>query len=278
MDSAADSSKCNACKDGVQQPFPFTMAFQPILDVHSVSVFAYEALVRGPQGQSAYSVLNQVTPENRYSFDQNCRVAAITLAARLGLAETGALLSINFMPGAVYSPVACIQLTLKTARSTGFPLSQLIFEITENEEVVDHAHLHSIAQEYRRQGLKIALDDFGAGYSGLNLLADLTADIVKLDMELTRNIHLRPAATAIVGSMVGLARTLGFRLVAEGVETVEEFAMLRACGVSLMQGYLFAKPAFEALPDFTMPSVPLDLPFLLPPSPLVSAAPFQLIG
>ena len=144
MGSTTDSSKCSACKDGVQQPFPFTMAFQPIVDIHAGSPFAYEALVRGPEGQSSYSVLSQVTPENRYSFDQNCRVAAITLAARLGLAETGAFLSINFMPGAVYSPVACIQLTLKTARATGFPVSQLIFEITENEEVVDHPHLHSI--------------------------------------------------------------------------------------------------------------------------------------
>ena len=65
------SQKCTACKDGVSQPFPFTMAFQPIVDVTSNSVFAYESLVRGPEGQSAYSVLSQVTDENRYAFDQN---------------------------------------------------------------------------------------------------------------------------------------------------------------------------------------------------------------
>ena len=168
------------------------MAFQPIVDVNTRSVFAYEALVRGLQGQGAGSILSQVTPENRYAFDQNCRVKAITLAAQLGLPSTGAHLSINFMPGAVYSPVACIQLTLKTAASVSFPISKLIFEITENEEVVDHGHLYSIAGEYHNQGLKIALDDFGAGYAGLNLLADLPADIIKLDMALTRNIHQAP--------------------------------------------------------------------------------------
>ncbi len=231
------------------------MAFQPIVDITSNSVFAYEALVRGTEGQSAYSILSQVTPENRYAFDQNCRVTAITMAARLGLANTGAALSINFMPGAVYSPVACIQLTLKTAREFGFPTSRLIFEITENEEVVDHGHLRSIAQEYRRQGLKIALDDFGAGYSGLNLLSDLPADIIKLDMALTRNLHQRPAAQAIVRSMVNLADTFGSHLVAEGIETMEEFTAVRDSGINLMQGYLLAKPGFETLPTFTLPSL-----------------------
>jgi EAL domain-containing protein (putative c-di-GMP-specific phosphodiesterase class I) len=230
------------------------MAFQPIVDVTSNSVFAYEALVRGPEGQSALSVLSQVTEQNRYAFDQNCRVKAITLAARLGLAEAGAHLSINFMPGAVYSPVACIQLTLKTARDCGFPASRLIFEVTENEQVLDPSHLASIVTEYQRQGFHVALDDFGASYSGLNLLADLPANIIKLDMQLTRNLHHRPTAAAIVRHMVLLGQTIGSKIVAEGIETAEEYTVLRDCGVSLMQGYLFARPAFEALPTFQLPS------------------------
>lgn len=241
-------TKCGGCKDGLQQPFPFSMAFQPIVDVEAGRVFAYEALVRGLQGESAASVLQQVTKENRYAFDQMCRVQAITLAHTLGLERTGAKLSINFLPGAVYSPAACIQLTLRTARSVGFPLDRLIFEITEMEEVVDKPHLKRIAEEYRKHGFQIAIDDLGAGHSGLNLLADLKADIVKLDMELTRDIHLRPAALAIVRSMVGLCASLETLMVAEGVETREEYDALRRCGVRFMQGYLFAKPGFEALP------------------------------
>jgi EAL domain-containing protein (putative c-di-GMP-specific phosphodiesterase class I) len=251
------SSQCTACKDGVDQPFPFSMAFQPIVDFDSDSVFAYEALVRGPNGESAATVLSQITPVNRYAFDQNCRVQAITLAARLGLAGSGAHLSINFMPGAVYSPVACIQLTLRTALAAGFPTSRLIFEVTENEQVIDPHHLQSIATEYRRQGFKVAIDDFGASYSGLNLLADLRTDYIKLDMQLTRNLHQRPAALAIVTHMVSLAQALGSKIIAEGVETIEEFTALRSCGVSLMQGYLFAKPAFEALPAFNIPVLPM---------------------
>jgi EAL domain-containing protein (putative c-di-GMP-specific phosphodiesterase class I) len=247
------SKGCFACKDGTEKPFSFTMAFQPIVDVVTGWVYAYEALVRGPNGEGAGTVLGQITPENIYAFDQHCRVAAITLAARLGLADTGASLAINFMPGAVYSPAACIKLTLETARQVGFPYRQLIFEISEAEQVKDKAHLQSIVSEYRRLGFKVALDDFGAGHSGLNLLADFPTDIIKLDMELTRDLSRRPTAMKIVKSMVELAASLKSELVAEGVETVEEFDALEQCGITLMQGYLFARPGFEMLPKITLP-------------------------
>lgn len=232
---------------------PFSMAFQPIVDVQARRIFAYEALVRGPQNESAYSVLSQVTEENRYSFDQSCRVEAITQASRLGLAGTGALLSINFMPGAVYSPAACIQLTLRTARELDFPMNRLIFEITEGEKVRDTGHLKDIVHEYHRHGFQVALDDFGAAYSNLNLLAELPADVLKLDMNLIRNIDQRLDAHRIVRSMVLLCHELGTRIIAEGVETEGEYSVLRECGISLMQGYLLAKPAFEELPVFSIP-------------------------
>jgi EAL domain-containing protein (putative c-di-GMP-specific phosphodiesterase class I) len=229
------------------------MAFQPIVDVETCRVFAYEALVRGPEGQSAESVLNQVTPGNRYAFDQHCRVKAITLASQLQLARTGARLSINFMPGAVCTASSCIQLTLKTARECGIALERLIFEITEAEEVRNPAHLRNVVEEYRRHGFQVALDDFGAGYCGLNLLAEFPTDIIKMDMNLTRNLDRRPAALAIVKQMVELAHTLGSTVIAEGIENLQEYDALRACGIHLMQGYLFAKPALEALPSFSLP-------------------------
>ncbi len=245
---------CNACKDGVSSPFPFTMAFQPIVNTATGAVYAYEALVRGPQNQSAGEILAKVTPENRYSFDQNCRVRAIELASRLGLPATGALLSINFMPGAVYSPAACIQLTLRTARELQFPLDRLIFEITEAEQVRDSGHLESIVTEYRKHGFRLALDDFGAGYSSLNLFASLSTDVLKLDMELTRNLHLRPTALAVVKSVVALASSLGAHVIAEGIETLDEYEAVRDCGIHLIQGYLLARPAFEALPEVNLPT------------------------
>ena len=137
----------------------------------------------------------------------------------------------------------------------GLPHDRLIFEVTETEHVSDRHHLNRIVTEFRRHGFRIAIDDFGAGISGLNLLADLRSDILKLDMELTRNLHHRPAAHAIVRSLVQLCITLGVQLVAEGIETVSEYVTLRAAGIRLMQGYLLARPGLECLPAVHVPSV-----------------------
>jgi EAL domain-containing protein (putative c-di-GMP-specific phosphodiesterase class I) len=246
-------SACNACKDGHNEPFPFTMAFQPIVNVETGRVYAYEALARGPEKQSAGFVLSQVNDQNLYSFDQSCRVKAITLAAQLGLAQSGAMLSINFMPGAVYSPAACIKLTLNTASALAFPLDRLIFEIVEVEKVASPQHLMDIFNEYRKCGFRVALDDFGAGWAGLGLLADVPADAVKLDIDLIRGIHKRPRALAIVESIALLSESLHFNVVAEGVETFDEYHALRDCGIKLMQGYLFARPGFESLPTVILP-------------------------
>ncbi|RXH58232.1 EAL domain protein [Granulicella sibirica] len=132
-------------------------------------------------------------------------------------------------------------------------MERLIFEITETERVKDKAHLRSIVEEYRRQGFKVALDDFGSGYSELNMLADLQIDYLKLDIDLVKKVHKRPSALLIVKSIVALTKALGMEMLAEGVETLEEFETLRDCGVRLMQGYFFAKPAFETLPPVTWP-------------------------
>jgi EAL domain-containing protein (putative c-di-GMP-specific phosphodiesterase class I) len=111
------------------------MAFQPIVDTSTGRPFAYEALVRGVDGAGAASILSQITDENRYSFDQAYRVKAIETALAAGLLESDARLSINFLPNAVYSPMACIQLALETAHAAGLPINRLIFEFTENEEI-----------------------------------------------------------------------------------------------------------------------------------------------
>jgi EAL domain-containing protein (putative c-di-GMP-specific phosphodiesterase class I) len=249
------SRRCSACKDGIRKPMAFSMAFQPIVDTVAGRVYAYEALVRGPSGESSETVLSQVNEHNLYEFDQSCRIQAITLASKVGLVHTGACLAINFLPGAVYSPAACIRLTLNTAEECSFPADRLIFEVSEKEHVNDPDHLQSIADEYSKHGFRMALDDFGAGFANLNLLSNLAVDILKIDMSMIRELHLRPRAQLIVSSLVTLCNALRIDVIAEGVETIEEYAMLRACGVRLVQGYLIAKPEFEALPAFVLPSI-----------------------
>jgi EAL domain-containing protein (putative c-di-GMP-specific phosphodiesterase class I) len=243
------SSGCGGCRDGQALDFRIAMAFQPIVDLRTGRPWAYEALVRGAEGESAATVLAQVTAENRYAFDQQCRVAAIEGAVAAGLLETDARLSINFLPNAVYSPKACIQLTLRTAQATGLPTDRLMFEFTENEEMDDPAHVMNIVETYRQMGFTTALDDFGAGYAGLGLLARFQPDVIKLDMALLRGIDASEPRRLIVDAMVGLCRKLGVAVIAEGIETRGELDAVRALGVELVQGYLLAKPAFRALPE-----------------------------
>lgn len=243
---------CKKCHDREPLGFAFSMAFQPIVDVRTHTVFAYEALVRGLDGSGAGQILSQITPDNRYQFDQACRVQAVALAARLGIECN---VSINFLPNAVYEPAACIRKTLEAAHTHNFPTHQLIFEITENERVVDKDHLKRIMQEYRRRGFKTAIDDFGAGYSGLNLLAEFQPDIIKLDMELLRNIDSDPVRQAIAQGIVGVCNALSIEVIAEGIETEAEFRTLHAMGIYYFQGYFFAKPAFEQLPSVMWPEV-----------------------
>jgi len=245
--------RCGACIEGISKPFPFSMAFQPIVDVRERRVFAYEALVRGPGNEGAYSILEKVTARNRYAFDQSCRITAIRLATELGLHTSGASLSINFMPGAMYEPRNCIRATLSAARKYGFPLDRLIFELTEGEQVTDKEKLREIFVVYAEQGFQTAIDDFGAGYSGLSLLTEFQPRIIKLDMLLIRDIDRFPARLAIVRGVLAMCRELGILVIAEGVETLAEYRVLVELGVVLFQGYLIARPAFEHLPEVSYP-------------------------
>jgi len=242
---------CEGCRNPALLPFEFTMAFQPILDVSNGRPVAYEALVRGVQGESAATILSKVDDGSRYRFDQACRVRAIELASRLGLTQIpDCKLSINFLPNAVYRPASCIKATIEATERFGLPHDRLIFEVTEGERVRDSEHLKGIFEEYRRQGLMTAIDDFGAGYAGLNLLAQFQPHIIKMDMELTRGIATDPVRQAIAEAVNLACTKLGIQIIAEGIETQHEADFLTSLGITWQQGYLYAKPEIEALPLF----------------------------
>ena len=132
---------CVACRDGQALDFPISMAFQPIVNLSTGVIFAHEALVRGSAGESAGSLLSKLNKDNLYSFDQACRITALEWAAKL---QVPAMVSINFMPNAVYKAETCIRATLEAAKRFNFPLQRIIFEVTEQEQVLDIDHLSGI--------------------------------------------------------------------------------------------------------------------------------------
>jgi EAL domain-containing protein (putative c-di-GMP-specific phosphodiesterase class I) len=228
----------------------FTFAFQPIVDIEARQVFSYEALIRGPGNEPAYQILKQVSPERLHAFDQRARALAIVLATRLRI---GCHLNLNFLPQSLHSSAVSILSTLEAAKQTDLPIERIILEVTEGEAIADQAGFAELINEYRGLGMKVAIDDFGAGYSGLNLLANFQPDQIKLDMALVRDIERHGPRQAIVRAICQACYELGIDVIAEGVETVEEYRWLANIGVRLYQGYLFAKPAFESFPTIHYP-------------------------
>ena len=235
---------CEDCGRAERVGFDFAFAYQPIFDVRNASVFAHEALVRGPAGESAASVLARVDERNRYRFDQACRVKAIKGASSLGIRER---VSINFLPNAIYRPELCIRTTIAAARAHDFPLERIIFEVTEGERVEDGPWFAEILREYKRCGFMTAIDDFGAGYAGMKLLSDFQPDIVKIDMDLIRGVDASRPRQAILRSLVRLCAELEITVIAEGIETLAERQYLEDIGVYLMQGFLLGRPVFRPL-------------------------------
>ena len=227
----------------------FTFAFQPIVDTNVREVFSHEALIRGPSNEPAYRILGQVPADRLLEFDQKARIEAIGLAVRLGIVSR---LNLNFMPQSLHSRAAILT-TLEAADRFHLPIDRLVLEVTEGAVIDDQAQFAEVINEYRGLGLKVAIDDFGAGYSGLNLLTDFQPDQIKLDMKLVRGIEHHGPRQAIVRAIDQVCRDLGIDVIAEGVETVEEYAWLANEGVRLFQGYLFAKPAFESFPPVHYP-------------------------
>jgi blue light- and temperature-responsive anti-repressor len=247
----SDASPSAAASDGVDAR-DFSFAFQPIVDTRARAVYSHEALVRGLNNEGAYQVLKRYSGDRMPAFDAACRAKAIEVAVRIGVHTH---LNLNFLPSAAFNAAVGLESTIEAANRHSFPLNRIIVEATEGEAFDDHAKFAKVVNEYRRAGMRFAIDDFGAGYSGLNLLADFQPDMVKLDMALVRGVQSHGPRQAIVRAIAQVCVDLGIDFVVEGVESVDEFSWFSELGVTLYQGYLFAKPMFEAMPPFDIPAV-----------------------
>jgi EAL domain-containing protein (putative c-di-GMP-specific phosphodiesterase class I) len=231
--------------------FNASFAFQPIVNVESRSVFAYEALVRGLNNESAQSILGPFRGAALHEFDRAARIHAIHVASQLGIR---CALSLNFLPRTLDTLSDAITSTIDAGRDCGIAPERLIIEVTEGEIIDDHKAFAGRISAFRSSGVKLAIDDFGAGYSGLNLLAEFQPDIVKLDMNLVRNIDTQGPRQAIARATLQVCNDLGIEVVCEGVETMDEFRWFRRRDVVLYQGYLLGRPTFRALGEPAIPS------------------------
>jgi EAL domain-containing protein (putative c-di-GMP-specific phosphodiesterase class I) len=178
-------------------------------------------------------------------LDRVCRETHLRNAGKAVIPDHAKLL-INFMPTAIYKPEYCLQTTMAAAREARIAPDRVVFEVVEQYEVKNPHHLRSILQFYQKHGFRTALDDLGSGYAGLNLLADLNPDLLKIDRELISKAVSSTMHRAVCEALVRMGTQTGKIVLAEGIETVDELRMMIAMGCDLLQGYYLGKPA--ALP------------------------------
>lgn len=221
--------------------------FQPIVSVANPDeVFAHECLLRGFDAEGAIVSPGAMFGAARSTdllpnLDRAARVKAVEEAAGLELESN---IFINFDPASIYDPTYCLRSTMGAIENSGLSPDRVVFEVTESEQVKDDRHLRSILDFYRKSGFRVALDDLGARHSSLKLLATLRPDFVKLDMVPLRDFGRYPHRVAIASRLLELATDLGASVIAEGVETQEQWHWLASHGADYAQGYFFAKPAF----------------------------------
>lgn len=221
--------------------------FQPIVSAVDYSLRGYECLMRGrsasgdlvyPDKLIAWSRQENLT----FMLDRICREMHLRNAGRY-LAGSDLFLTLNFLPTAIYNPESCLATTVAAAKAANIPPERIIFEVVETEKVTDLNHLRNIIDYYRAKGFRVALDDVGSGYAGLDMLAELSPDLIKIDRQLIVKAVASPMHRSICAALTQMGHDNGKLVLAEGIERVEERDLLASMGVDLFQGYLFGRPA-----------------------------------
>ena len=223
--------------------------FQPIVSLRDGSVLGYEALSRGPKGTAMESpdMLFQVAEEIQeiWELERLCRSKALSA---LQSANVNTVLFLNVNPSVIEDAKFQKGFTREYLRQFGMDPDHVIFEITERTAFTNMSEFMEAIHYYKGQAYKIAIDDAGAGYSGLNLISDVRPHFLKLDMQLIRGIDQNTVKQALVRSMQEFAKITGTNLIAEGIETRAELETLIHIGVHYGQGYFIKRPAPDIAP------------------------------
>lgn len=209
-----------------------TPVYQPVLSLDTLTQVGAEALSRFPDGIdptewfAAAAAVGAGTDLELFALDR--AVAA--------LPDLRGFLAVNVCAATVATPGF-------TRRLTGLPLERVVVELTEHEAIEDYQALNEVLHPLRARGLRLAVDDTGAGFASMRHVLALMPDLIKLDISLVRDIDHDPARQALVSALVAFATSTGAKIIAEGIETAEELGCLRGLNVQLGQGYHLARPA-----------------------------------
>ena len=231
---------------GVLERSEISTVFQPIVSLRDGSVYGYEALSRGPANTEMESpdMLFKYAQiyDKVWDLDLLCREKAIE--AQYGM-NTKTKLFLNVNPNIMHDIKFKQGFTKEYLSQYEMSPENIIFEITEREAINNNSGFMKAIRNYKNQNYEIAIDDAGAGYSGLNLISDINPHYIKLDMNLIRNIDKDLTKYSLVKSLADFAALTNTHLIAEGIETESELLKLIDIGVQYGQGFYFKKPSPE---------------------------------
>ncbi|PZT56726.1 EAL domain-containing protein [Paenibacillus silvae] len=222
----------------------FSSYMQPIVNA-SEHIIGFEFLLRpGEHGRSfsSYELFEAARETGLHSFlDRTARITAIETSARH--LPQGVKRFVNFLPSSIYNPEYCLTHTFEAIERLSLDPKDFVFEVVETEQIQHLSTLQHIFQVYRSNGMSVALDDVGAGYSTIDLMSRLEPDFVKIDRSLIDHCDQDRAKQQKILNIVQVSSQFGGRVLAEGIERIEEFDFCRSVGIELAQGYYFGKPA-----------------------------------
>ncbi len=220
-----------------------TPHFQPIVSLSQKKIMGYEALIRGPSDSPLHSPFNLFDAAERFDLcaklEYVSREVTIKSYAGLNIKEK---LFINVSPSVLLQPDFKKGETLKLLDQFGIDPRFVVIELTEHQPTDDFELMCEAVTHYRKMGFEIAIDDLGAGYSGLRLWSELLPEYVKIDMHFIQGIHNDPIKFNFVRSIQKIASSLNCNVIAEGIETEDEFKVVEQLGITHAQGYYFARP------------------------------------
>lgn len=221
-----------------------TPVFQPILAFGTGEILAYEGLIRGPETSQLHTPTKLFEAATHAGLltelNMLCARKVVRQFARLGLRRQ---LFLNITPQTVLEVKDDVQRITRFIRDCGLDIAQVTIELTENQYISDRSIFRDALTLFRGAGFRVALDDLGEGFSSLRLWSELQPDFVKIDMHFVQGVSEDSVKYHFLKSMQHIAEGCGSSLVAEGVETVADFCILRDLGINNAQGFLIGRAA-----------------------------------
>jgi EAL domain-containing protein (putative c-di-GMP-specific phosphodiesterase class I) len=232
----------------------FRSFLQPVVSLESLAIFGYEFLLRPDKNSITFNPADLFSYSKRAGLqsllDGQARLSSIKTSSEL--LPKGIKRFINFLPSSIYDPNHCLRSTFAAVEKYDVDPNDLIFEVVETEKISDIAHLKNIFDVYKKHGMRVALDDLGAGYATVEVLKELQPNFAKIDRSLIDHCDQSNDKQEQVKRIAEIANEYNITLLAEGIERLEEAQYCKTIGISLAQGYYFSPPRPQPIKDFEL--------------------------